>query len=223
MRPLPTRVLAREVSPGLVCRSCRLQRRQFASSTILPPAPPPSGITSLTSRRLILVKGPDAAKFLHGIVTANVTAKDGQPRREGFYTGFLNATGRVLYDVFVYPDRISPGAADAGDGFLIEVDADQATTLAKHIKRYKLRAKLAVRLLAEEEATVWHAWDDSAGTKWESHDDPTSLVLKDPRTPILGYRHIRLDQKTPELDLERSTEDAYTIRRNSPSAPSTAV
>ncbi|CAM1505317.1 Fc.00g109540.m01.CDS01 [Cosmosporella sp. VM-42] len=212
MRNLPRRVLAHDVSPGLVCRSCRLQHRQFAT-TIAPPVPPPSGITTLASRRLISVKGPDAAKFLQGIVAANVAALDGTTRRDGFYTGFLNATGRVLYDVFVYPDQSASATASEGDGFLIEVDADQAQTLAKHIKRYKLRAKLAVRLLAEDEATVWHAWDDSPKTNWDSLADPTSLILKDPRAPGLGYRFVRLDQKTPEIDLERSTEDSYTIRR----------
>ena len=213
MRPLPRRALARDVSSGLICRSCRLQRRQFATAGVPPPAPPASGITSLASRRLISVKGPDAAKFLQGIITANINAPDGQVRKDAFYTAFLNATGRVLYDVFIYPDQSSSDAAAEGNGFLIEVDADQATILAKHIKRYKLRAKLAVRLLGEDEATVWHAWDDSAKTNWDAIVESAGTKMKDPRAPDLGYRFIRLDQKTPEIELEQSTEDAYTIRR----------
>ncbi|KAF5007319.1 hypothetical protein FDECE_6365 [Fusarium decemcellulare] len=212
MRNLPRRALARDVSSGLVCRSCRLQRRQFATS-LSPPAPPASGLTSLTSRRLISIAGPDAAKFLQGIVTANVSTEDEKPRNDGFYTAFLTATGRVLYDVFVYPNHNASGASAEEPGFLIEVDADQAQMLAKHIKRYKLRAKLAVRLLPEDEATVWHAWDDSNGTNWDTILSRTNLNLKDPRVPGLGYRFLQLDQKTPEIDLERSTEDAYTIRR----------
>ncbi|KAK7430047.1 ccr4 associated factor [Neonectria magnoliae] len=211
MRHLPKRVLARKLGPGLVCCSCR---RQFASLPSSAPHPPAAtGLTSLSSRRLISIAGPDAAKFLQGIVTASVTAKDGQPRTDGFYTAFLTATGRVLYDVFVYPNHGASGASGDEPGFLIEVDADQAQTLAKHIKRYKLRAKLAVKLLAEDEASVWHAWDDSAKTNWDSIVESTKLSFKDPRVPGLGYRFARLDQKAPEIDLERSTEDAYTIRR----------
>ncbi|KAH6888603.1 hypothetical protein B0T10DRAFT_57070 [Thelonectria olida] len=209
MRNLPRRPLARELPSSIVCRSCRLQRRQFASANA-PPAPPAAGLTSLSSRRLISVAGPDAAKFLQGIITANITGADGNPRPDAFYAAFLTATGRILHDVFVYPNH----AASTGEpGFLIEVDADQAPTLAKHIKRYKLRAKLAVKLLAEDEASVWHAWDDSAATNWDAIVQSTKLSLKDPRVPGSGYRFARLDQKAPEIDLERTTEDAYTIRR----------
>lgn len=213
MRPLPRRALAHDVSKGLICRRCQLQRRQFASAASLPPAPVASGIASLASRRLISVKGPDAAKFLQGIITANVNNPAGEVRRDAFYAGFLNATGRVLYDVFIYPDQSSLDAAADGPAFLLEVDSDQAMILAKHIKRYKLRAKLAVRLLGEDEATVWHAWDDSAKTNWDAIVESAGTKMKDPRTPDLGYRFVRLDQKTPEIDLEESTEDAYTIRR----------
>ncbi|KAK7422409.1 ccr4 associated factor [Neonectria punicea] len=211
MRHLPKRALARELAPSPICRSCR---RQFASLPSSAPHPPAvAGLTSLSSRRLISIAGPDAAKFLQGIVTASVTAKDGQPRTDGFYTAFLTATGRVLYDVFVYPNHGASGASGDEPGFLIEVDADQAQTLAKHIKRYKLRAKLAVKLLAEDEASVWHAWDDSAKTNWDSIVESTKLSFEDPRVPGLGYRFARLDQKAPEIDLEQSTEDAYMIRR----------
>ncbi|KPM41511.1 putative transferase CAF17, mitochondrial [Neonectria ditissima] len=211
MRHLPKRPLTYGLAPGLVCRSCR---RQFASLPSAPhPTPATAGLASLSSRRLISIAGPDAAKFLQGIVTANVISKDGQPRADGFYAAFLTATGRVLYDVFVYPNHGASGASGDEPGFLIEVDADQAQTLAKHIKRYKLRAKLAVKLLAEDEASVWHAWDDSGNTSWDSIMESTRLSFKDPRTPGLGYRFARLDQKAPEIDLEQSTEDAYTIRR----------
>ncbi|KAF4953724.1 hypothetical protein FSARC_12330 [Fusarium sarcochroum] len=209
MRLLPRRALAHDLSPGLTCRSSRLQRRQFATS-LSPPAPPASGLTSLASRRLIAVAGPDSTRFLQGIVTANLTAQDGQPRKDGFYAAFLTATGRVLYDVFIYPNH---NASAEEPGYLIEVDADQAQILAKHIKRYKLRAKLTVRLLPEGEATVWHAWDDLNSVDWNSIVNSTKQALQDPRAPGLGYRLLQLDQNAPQIDLERSTEQAYTIRR----------
>jgi folate-binding Fe-S cluster repair protein YgfZ len=43
---------------------------------------------------------------------------------------------------------------------LIEVDVKEAERLAKHIKRYKLRAKFEVRVLEEGESGVWSHWDD---------------------------------------------------------------
>lgn len=211
MRNVPRRVLPRDINAGLVCRSCR-QQRQFATS-LSPPAPSISGIASLTSRRLISIHGPDSVKFLQGIVTASVASKDGLPRNDGFYTAFLTATGRVLYDVFMYPNHGLGASADE-PGFLIEVDADQAQNLARHLKRYKLRAKLSVRLLAEGEATIWHAWDDSNTTSWDAITASSNLkILQDPRAPGFGYRFLQLDDKTPEVDLERTTQDAYTIRR----------
>ncbi|KAG8666276.1 ccr4 associated factor [Fusarium poae] len=213
MRILPRRALAHSQSSFSLCRSGnRLHRRQFATS-LSPPPPPASGFTALTSRRLISVTGPDSAKFLQGIITANVTTKDGLPRTDGFYGAFLTATGRVLYDVFVYPNHNSPGFSSEDPAYLIEVDAGHAQTLAKHIKRYKLRAKLTVRLLGEDEASVWHAWDDSNAVNWDSIVKSTNLSLQDPRAPGLGYRLLQLDQNMPQADLEKTTEEAYTIRR----------
>ncbi|KAH7252220.1 hypothetical protein BKA59DRAFT_153314 [Fusarium tricinctum] len=212
MRLIPRRALAHDLSSGFICRSFRPPRRQFATS-LCPPAPPASGLTSLTSRRLIAIAGPDAAKFLQGIVTASVTTKDGTPRNDGFYAAFLTATGRVLYDVFVYPNHNASGASAEEPGYLIEVDTEHAQTLAKHIKRYKLRAKLTVRLLGEDEATIWHAWDDSNTVDWNSIVKSTNVALQDPRAPGLGYRVLQLDQNAPQIDVEQSTEDAYTIRR----------
>lgn len=219
MRGLAKRALvAPRGGGGLVCPSCRLlQRRRFTSSSSGSPAPPPkpphSGLAALPSRALLSVSGPDAARFLQGIITANVSQADGLPRTDGFYSGFLNATGRVVHDVFVYPFQGGSGVPVEGDGFLIEADAAQAGRLAKYIKRYKLRAKVAVRNMAPDEATVWQAWDDGAALELTPTASGSRMVMKDPRAPGLGYRILQLGSKTPEVDLEASTEDAYTIRR----------
>ncbi|KAL7935987.1 hypothetical protein V8C35DRAFT_321025 [Trichoderma chlorosporum] len=165
--------------------------------------------------RLLSVTGPDAAKFLQGIITANVVSSKGEPRTDAFYTGFLNATGRVLHDVFIYPVRGAPGgSAQEGDGFLIEVDAAQINALSKYIKRYKLRAKVAFRALESGEISVWHAWNDTPGSQLNITPNESRIVLEDPRAPGLGYRIIQLaGQKAPEVDIDQTSEDAYTIRR----------
>ncbi|KAL6895894.1 Aminomethyltransferase folate-binding domain-containing protein [Trichoderma longibrachiatum] len=215
-----TRSLSRhplhDLSPNRICRTCNLPRRHFSSSLPSPPRPPASGIAPLASRRLLSVTGPDAAKFLQGIITANVVSNKGEPRTDPFYTAFLNATGRVLHDVFIYPVRGAPG--EDADGFLVEVDAAQTNALMKYIKRYKLRAKVAFRAIDPDEISVWHAWNDetaaSSSTTLDIPADPSRIVFRDPRAPGLGHRIIQLaGQKPPEVDVERATEDAYTIRR----------
>lgn len=207
MRTVPKRILARDSSSTIssICRSCQ-RRRQFTTS---PPRPPAAGFAELPSRRLLSVAGPDSAKFLQGIITANVSTSTGETKTEGFYSGFLNATGRVLHDVFIYP--VPNENAEDGPAFLIEADASQLVRLEKFIKRYKLRAKVKVRSLGSDEASVWQAWNDSADTT--PTQTGSNIVLRDPRAPSLGYRLIQRNGNAPEIDLDRSTEDAYTIRR----------
>ncbi|TFB05862.1 Putative transferase CAF17 [Trichoderma ghanense] len=216
MRSLSRRPL-HDVCPNRICRNCKLLRRPFSSAIPSPPRPPAAGVAPLSSRQLLSVTGPDAAKFLQGIITANVVSSTGEPRTDPFYTAFLNATGRVLHDVFIYPVRGAAGdSAQEGDGFLVEVDAAQTNALMKYIKRYKLRAKVAFRAIDPSEMSVWHAWNDTTpdSTTLDIPPDPSRIVFRDPRAPGLGHRIIQLaGQKPPEVDIERATEDAYTIRR----------
>ncbi|KAG5999700.1 hypothetical protein E4U21_006426 [Claviceps maximensis] len=223
----------------LVCPSCcrlqlrqqqrrqqqpQQQRRRFANSA--PPKPPPAGLAVLPSRQLLSVSGPDAAKFLQGIVTANVTGPDGLPRTDAFYSGFLTATGRVLHDIFIYPFQgrgrgclaLPPTHQEEDGGYLIEADASEMARFTKLVKRYKLRAKVTVRIIPQDEASVWQAWDDDhvlprGNRPLGIAPNESRLVLRDPRAPGMGHRIIQMGHKTPDVDLETSTQDAYTIRR----------
>ncbi|KAL1868518.1 ccr4 associated factor [Diaporthe australafricana] len=237
MRPrssiIPRRLVGRPpaaaAAPSFICSACRFaaaatvagpRRGQHFSSTpnarsSLPPSPPPSGLVSLSSRRLISVSGPDSPKFLQGVITQNIISPTSISN--GSYAAFLNATGRVLHDVFVYPD--SRGGSP-GESFLIEVDAAEAPRLERHIKRYKLRAQFSVRLLDPGELTVWHGWDDSngGGTALGAAappEDPHRLVhMQDPRAPGLGYRMVTEGGREPQVGLERAAdEDIYRVRR----------
>lgn len=216
---------------GSVCRRCLA--RAFTQSSVRsalgsapPPNPAPSGIATLSTRRLLTISGPDAARFLQGAITASVVrGSDHQPRRDGFYAAFLTAQGRVLYDVFVYPDTLGAAGPDAkpGDSFLIEVGAAEAEGLQKHIKKYKLRAKFDTRVLDQGELSVWHAWDeDLAGvTSYDILVDRLLLaglkgiVLKDTRAPGLGYRIVAPggDILSGAAGLEPMSEDTYRLRR----------
>lgn len=212
MPRLTRQKLAFDASLAGLCRNCRLQHRRFASAAV--PRPPASGLAQLPSRQLLSVAGPDALKFLQGIVTANLASKGQEGQPLGVYAGFLNATGRVIHDVFIYNDINGLGAPGGeGQSFLVEVDADQADRLAKYIKRYKLRAQVNLRKLQPDEVAVWQAWDDANGPTFSVPSTDTSqLILKDPRAPGLGYRILQAQRK-PQIDLEPSTENAYKIRR----------
>ncbi|OAA49949.1 aminomethyl transferase [Beauveria brongniartii RCEF 3172] len=203
-----------------VCRSCRRRLATTAASSLA-------------------VAGADASKFLQGIVTQNVAAAAAaaasgngrhqqatttttappEPRIEGFYAGFLNATGRVMHDTFIYPFRGGGGGSlGSDDGFLVEADASQTARLEKYIKRYKLRAKVSVRSLPPDEVSVWQAWDDSGGIdtlSLPSGTDSRIITLRDPRAPAMGHRILQLGGGgAPDIvGVERASEDAYTIRR----------
>ncbi|RDA89838.1 hypothetical protein CP533_6945 [Ophiocordyceps camponoti-saundersi (nom. inval.)] len=193
-----------------------MHRRTFAlvrtagrrAQSSLATEPGRAGVAALPSRRLLRMEGPDAAKFLQGLITANVYDVDGQPRRDAFYTGFLNATGRVLYDAFVYP------TASGAGGYLVEADAAHVADLTRYVRRYKLRARVDVKDLAPNEASVWHAWDDDGDAAAKVAHDSRCLVLRDPRAPGLGCRIIQTGDEAPiVLDLEPHHEEAYTLRR----------
>lgn len=213
---------------AFVCRRCLTRSLASAAATV-----PASGFAALESRRLISVSGPDAAKYLQGVITADILGPDKTPRTSGFYTAFLSAQGRVLFDVFIYPGLGPPGVA-AGHGaagsFLVEVDANEAESLVRHIKRYKLRAKFDLRLLDPEEATVWQAWDDSrqadpfpAASLDAAAAKPANprVLLRDPRSPTLGSRVITAgagdaaaaSTLSSFLGLEPTLELMYRVRR----------
>ncbi|KAI0181101.1 Aminomethyltransferase folate-binding domain-containing protein [Hypoxylon sp. FL1284] len=260
MQILSRRAPARALGP-FICKSCKRSLRQFSSTPARPrgpPPPPPSGFAHLTSRRLISIAGSDAPKFLHGIITQplvdepvsggrqrqsaqpKITAENSTIGAQGFYTAFLNATGRVLHDVFIYRDTLGMAGeeetAAGGDAFIIEVDAAQVKTLAKHIKRYKLRSKLKFRILDEGECVAWQVWDDSISpaTLSAPSSSPSSssppipptlaqllaqpkdyVMLPDARAPGMGFRVLSTGQRTLEegLDLARSDDAAYRVRR----------
>ncbi|KAI1757413.1 Aminomethyltransferase folate-binding domain-containing protein [Xylaria castorea] len=231
----------------------RRQRRTFASSAILrentqtgpsiPSPPPSSGHARLRTRRLISISGIDAPHFLQGLITTSIEGNNNahlngtilQPAAQKtpwFYCGFLNALGRVLHDVFVYP---VPSGSGGEPHFMIEVDAAQLTTLLKHLKRYKLRSKIFLRAIEEDEMSVWQIWNDaeeaatSSFTQEEAgglaRNDGRSVMIPDLRAPGMGYRVLTVgaDWNAQALDLPsalqpaaadgKTDEAAYRVRR----------
>ncbi|KAK8076624.1 folate-binding protein [Apiospora phragmitis] len=238
---------------SVVCSAClSLSNRTFSSSprwdrshnSLFPPPPaqPPSkGYAALPTRSVISIAGLDAAKFMQGMITRNMndlTATD-QPRAPGFYTGFLQATGRVLYDVFIYTDTVGLGgwasttgqdgipADSAPTAFLIECDSARVGALMRHLKKYKLRSKFQSEVLTPEQCTVWQVWDDAAFASHSSGgaedgdkrikellpDQQGKIVLRDPRSPRMGLRVLGRPDSDPHVQAEKSDAQTYQIRR----------
>jgi hypothetical protein len=88
--------------------------------------------TVLPDRAVIEVAGTDAATFLQGLITNDVTkATNGR----AIYAALLTPQGKIIHDFIVAP---------ASDGFLLDCARAHATGLAARLKKYKLRAKVTI-------------------------------------------------------------------------------
>ncbi|EKD20447.1 folate-binding protein YgfZ [Drepanopeziza brunnea f. sp. 'multigermtubi' MB_m1] len=205
--------------------------RLYSTSTSSPPSkpppskPPPSAAYAhLSNRRLIALTGPDSTHYLQGVITANLSPN--APRTSGFYAAFLNASGRLLNDVFVYPYVDGGGGkygAEGGGGWLIEVDAKEVDVLAKHIRRYRLRSRFEVRVLEVGERGVWSLWADGNHDSNGNSDGDFNgngrnwtkgvIGCEDSRAPGMGRRVLLPGDRKPEADREECTEEVYRLRR----------
>ncbi|KAJ7047436.1 Aminomethyltransferase folate-binding domain-containing protein [Mycena alexandri] len=186
-------------------------------------------VARVPHRSVLSLAGSQASEFLNGIISTQVNA----PPRP-FYSAFLHAQGRVLYDIFVYT-RMNP----AGQlGYLIDYDSrpSEATPLLDLIKRYVLRSRVKVRD-ASDEYDVWGVWGspgeeadterrwkwaESSGVAepaWNAADEwpwgSQHEVLRDRRAPGMGNRLLVRKGDLPAAASSHlvATSDAYTLHR----------
>ncbi|GJJ11334.1 hypothetical protein Clacol_005566 [Clathrus columnatus] len=155
-------------------------------------------------RAFLSITGPHSTQFLHGILS---TGPPQSSPRGGFFTAFLHAQGRVLYDAFVYRHPSND------DGYLIEFDSrpSQAPPLLSLLKRYILRSKVKITDVSDE-WDVWAAWGDGNNNEvsdrkwrwsrsgaveplWESEEWPWGgvedrLLIRDRRAYGMGRRRV---------------------------------
>jgi len=118
-------------------------------------------IAPISHRALLSITGTQASEFLSGIV-----ASSAPPSPDcHFYTAFLHAQGRVLYDAFVHSYTSSEGKK----GYLLEYDArsSEAPPLLSMLKRYVLRSRVRLRDVSDE-YDVWAAWGTGNDRSWET-------------------------------------------------------
>jgi len=135
------------------------------------------------------------------------------------------------------PEKLTQGSNASAPAYFIEVDANEVDTLYKHIKKYKLRAKVDIRAIDEGEWNVWSIWDE--GEPWTPHPAQASeggdtaisggtsappqsetddtIGALDARAPGMGRRLILPRDASPASALPNSSSQAdlsaYTLRR----------
>lgn len=223
-----------------VCSRCLARSRPFSTAAAKYEqaqnayAPPEAGYSRLTNRGLISITGADTVTFLQGLITQNMLVANDPNRnirRTGSYTAFLNSQGRILNDAFIYPLPNADGN-DIEREWLVEVDKDEVSSLLKHLKKHKLRAKLKLRALEDSERTVWSSWKNHTEPRWAAYNlesetvSPFSVSSQivgciDSRAPGFGSRLVTpgsedLRGHFPEETQVAGSEvdlDSYTVRR----------
>jgi hypothetical protein len=130
-------------------------------------------IALLADRGVISVEGPDAGKFLQGLVTNDVAKLQSEP---AMHTGLLSPQGKILFEFFV---------VKKGDKFLIDVARDRVADLIKRLTLYKLRAAVTFVDISKDVSVYADFGDEPALDR--------GIVYRDPRQSELGNRVIIKD------------------------------
>ncbi|HKN42012.1 MAG TPA: folate-binding protein, partial [Sphingomicrobium sp.] len=112
----------------------------------------------LIDRAVIRLSGEDAAEFLQGLVTQDVTGP------LPVWAGLLTAQGKCLFDFLVWAD---------GEDLLLDCEAEAADELIKRLSIYRLRRAIRV----ERDGSLAVHWSPDGGEG-----------APDPRLAELGFR-----------------------------------
>ncbi|KAG5513807.1 hypothetical protein PMAC_000845 [Pneumocystis sp. 'macacae'] len=167
------------------------------------------------NRQLIEICGTDARKFLQSMISNNIPQSG---PNVGVFAGFLQPQGRILCDVFIYPVahntiwRENKGGQykNNEEAFFIECDSQSVENLVDHLKRYKLRSKLSLRLVNSEEWNIWSSWGIDLSEDYQKNE---IIGCRDYRAPGLGRRDILPGNIKPEFEVDEIPPENYKIRR----------
>jgi transferase CAF17, mitochondrial len=160
------------------------------------------------SRTLIRCVGAktETSQFLQGMITNDVNHLE--QKSSCIYALFLNKAGRVLYDSIIYK---TSAPDDGREAFLIECDSSVASTLAKHLKLYRVRRKIDVTV--SDEHDLWCL----QGPKEVMTPSSDVSVFTDPRLKNIGLRIITPKNHNLKAslssDVQEGSSDDYTTHR----------
>ena len=148
-------------------------------------SPPLPRSLRLTDRHFVAVSGPDAAEFLNGLVSNDVTRASPNTL---VYAALLTPQGKYLFDFFISQPK--PGS------FLLDLDAPRASELVRRLSMYKLRSKVTIADVSADWAVI--LFDSDPGLP---------DAAPDPRHSALGFRRI-----APSSDITADTWDFADYR-----------
>lgn len=163
--------------------------------------PPTPGVLAcrLASRAVVRFAGPEAARFLHSLLTNDLlhsafsaAAASAPQRYAPAYAALLTPQGRFLYDLFLYrpppPSQMldrtgsapETGEAPQGDPqeVLADVDAAEVDDLVACFKRYRLRSKVEIDNVSENFA-CWQRFGHNV-----VHTEPST---QEPEAQSIGW------------------------------------
>ena len=169
------------------------------------------------------ITGPDATRWLNGMVTNAVNAL---APAEGCYNFLLNAQGRILGDCTIYRDPASDTPA-----FLLQTDASQVNAIQEHLDRFIIMDDVDLAKVNDQQAGILIAGPQAlrtvqqlGGTPCSTATDdvplPATIQLKQtaytgsPVTLIRGYRPL-----VPQFEIWADAETVATISAELAQAP----
>lgn len=145
--------------------------------------------TTLLSRDILKLSGPDTKTLLQGLITVNM---DRLEAGTALYGALLTPQGKILETMFLTP---------AGDDLYLDLPAGRGEGLAKKLMLYRLRAKVEIENVTER-VTV--------GASPAAEDVPAGVLLTtpDPRLHGMGVRWL-----TEASEGLPQAEEAYLARQ----------
>lgn len=165
-------------------------------------------------RAVLSVAGADAASFLQGLVTNDVSQV---PAGAARYAAMLTPQGKYLFDMILHP--VAPPEGEAG--FLLEVAAARIEALAKRLTMYRLRAKVAIE--PRPDLAVWALWRADGAPLGALAGDAAVCAAPDPRHPGLGLRRIAAADAPPPAGVTLASAGEYAALCVALGAPSDGV
>ncbi|KJV69294.1 CAF17-like 4Fe-4S cluster assembly/insertion protein YgfZ [Candidatus Neoehrlichia procyonis] len=133
--------------------------------------------TTLLSRSIIKISGPDAKQFLNSIITNNIFKVNA---RNSIYSLLLTPQGRYMYDFFVVQKE---------DDLLLECDSADKNDLITQLMLYRLHKKVKIRDCSRE-YKVGIIIDSEEGHCGKTYITDGLIFINDPRNANIGTRVI---------------------------------
>lgn len=155
----------------------------------------------LPDRAFVKIAGADAEHFLQNLVTTDLGALAKNELRPG---ALLTPQGKILFDFLISRD---------GDGFLIDIAADQMDAFIRRMTMYKLRSPVTIEALPVTGATV--SWGEAADGVADHRFALAGTELRrqagragDPADRE-GYDALRILHGVPESGADYALQDAF--------------